>query len=63
MHSEVLSVYDGGDGHVIEALHEKVVSINIVSCDHFLSESEVLSHVSALVITSQQYHILRVIQL
>ena len=63
MHGEVLAIHDCRQGHVIETLHEQVVNLLIISADALLSEGEVLSHVSTLVITSQKHNVFRVILL
>ena len=58
MHSEIFIVYDASDGHVVEYFHHEVVNFNVVPADDFLPECEVLCHVSAFVIASQQDHFL-----
>ena len=63
MHGEVLAVYNAGKRQAVEALHEQVVHLLVVPLDHFLSECEVLRHIPALVISSQDYHVLGVVEL
>lgn len=52
MHTEVFVVYDTSERHAIEYFHDKVIEFYVVTIDDLLSESEILSHVSALVIAS-----------
>ena len=63
MHSKVLVVNNRCDWHCVKAFHEEVVNIIIESCDYFLPEGEILSHVSGFMVASEQHHVLWVIQL
>ena len=62
MHADVLFVYGGTKGHGLEALQKHVVQALVsVLLLHIVSESEVLSHRSAFVVTSQQNDVFRVV--
>jgi hypothetical protein len=63
VHGKVLAVNDAGEWQAVEAFHEQVVHLLVVTLDHFLSEREILRHVSALVVSSQDYHVLRIVEL
>ena len=57
MHGEVLSRDVARDGHRIEYFHEEIVHFDIEALQDFVSESERLSHVPRLVISSEHDHI------
>ena len=63
MHGEVLAVHNARKGQAVKAFHEQVVHLLVIPLDHLLSESEVLRHVPALVISSQDYHVLWIVEL
>lgn len=63
MHGEIFPIYDSRNGHIVKKLHEEAVSIYVVAGDDLLPESEVFSHVPALVVPSKYYDIFGVVEL
>lgn len=63
MHREVFSINKRGEWHVIEALHEHVVNVDIISRYSFFSERKVFGHVSRFMVSTQQNEIRRIVYL
>ena len=59
MHTEVQSVDEGCNRKLVKCLHDVVVEFAIVQIDTLLSEVELLGHLSAFVVTSQQEDVVR----
>lgn len=63
VHSEVLSIDNARNGHRVEDLHEEGVGLHVIASDGLFTEGEVLRHVATLVVSSEQDHILLVVDL
>jgi hypothetical protein len=63
MDTKIVLIYDGGNWHGLKRFKEKIVNfLVLILLQDFFFESEVLSHRSRLMITSQQDYIFREIQ-
>jgi hypothetical protein len=63
MHGKIFAIDYCRNRHIIETFHEKVVSFLIITSDDLFTEGEILGHISAFMVTSQQHYVLGIIQL
>ena len=63
MHAKILAVNYARQRHTIKNLHHYIVNFHIVSLDALLPEREILSHIPAFMISSQQNELLRIVKL
>ena len=63
MHSQVLFGNLRTNRHRVKHLHEEVVDFDVKSAQYFFSEGESFSHVTRLMVSTEQHHGLGVVQL